>query len=94
MTPSIVRRIVIAVCVVGIGGMIAGSIADNNGTAITFGLVTAVAALCLIVVNAVTSPPDESVAEDVEARIGRLVAAGADETEVRDLVRQASRLGR
>jgi hypothetical protein len=42
--PRIVRRLVLVVFVGGIAGMIVGSIADNNGTAITFGLITAVAA--------------------------------------------------
>ena len=39
--------------VAGIGGMIVGSILDNNGVAITFGLVTAAAALGLILVTMV-----------------------------------------
>ena len=37
MTARVVRRVVIAVCVIGIGGMIAGSVADNNAVALTFG---------------------------------------------------------
>jgi hypothetical protein len=50
-----IRRAVIVVCVVGIAGMIVGSIADNNGTAITFGLITAVAAIGLIAATAAAS---------------------------------------
>ena len=42
--------------VAGIAGMIVGSIADNNGVAITFGLITAVAAVGLILVTAVAGP--------------------------------------
>jgi multisubunit Na+/H+ antiporter MnhB subunit len=100
MSPRAVRRIVIAVCVAGIGGMIAGSIADNNGAAMTAGLVTAVAILCLIVATAVTtSPPGagagaEGAAVEVEDAVEALVAGGADEAEVRELVRRAVRLGR
>ena len=100
MHPRIVRRIVILVFVGGIAGMIVGSIADNNGVAITFGLVTAVAAICLMLVTSVgaaTEPPavfDDAAAEAMEQRIDRLVAAGADEDEVRDLVRRAVLLGR
>ena len=100
MSPTTVRRAVAVVFVGGIAGMIAMSIADNNGGAVTFGLVTAVAALCLIVVTAVTNPAatgprsSEALAEDVEGRIERLVAAGADEAEVRALVGDAVRLGR
>ena len=97
MTPGAVRAVVIAVCVAGIAGMIAGSIADNNAVAMTFGLLAAVAALCLIVASAVTSPgpvdPDLAGA-DVEARVARLVEQGADEAAVRGLVRAAVDLGR
>jgi len=101
MSPRAVRLIVIVVNVVGIAGMIVGSIADNNGVAISFGLVTAVAALCLIVATATGGPDafrrapafDADTASDLEDRIGGLVEAGADETAVRDLVRLAVRLG-
>src|SRR5687767_2902941 len=54
MSPRVVRRVVIAVCVAGIAGMIVSSIADNTGAALTAGLVTAIAVLCLIVATAVT----------------------------------------
>jgi uncharacterized protein (TIGR00730 family) len=54
MKASTVRRLVITVCVAGIGGMIAGSVADNNGIALTAGIVTAIAVLCLMVATAVT----------------------------------------
>ncbi len=96
MSVGTVRRLVFAVCVAGIGGMIAGSIADNNAFAMTFGLASAVAVLLLIVANAVTTGPGdpEPLARDVEASGGRLVDAGADEGEVRGLVRAAVRLGR
>ena len=104
-----VRWAVIAVCVIGIAGMIVGSIGDDNGVALTFGLVTAAAALCLIVATAVTTGQpntstastasvergafDEVQAARVEELIQRLVAEGASEDEVRDLVREAVRLG-
>jgi hypothetical protein len=51
-----IRRVVIIVCGLGIAGMIIGSIADNNGTAITFGLISAAAAVCLIAATAATGP--------------------------------------
>jgi len=101
-----IRRLVVMVFVVGIAGMIIGSIADNNGTAITFGLVAAAASVGLILVTAVAGPSgfttgaspapvtDEELALDVERRIEELVAAGADESSLRDLVRSAVRLGR
>ena len=100
MSPRAVRRVVIAVCVAGIAGMIVSSIADNNGAALTAGLVTAVAVLCLIVTTAVTGAkvPAEShleqLASDVEERIAQIVQQGADEATARDLVRAAVRLGR
>jgi len=98
MTARVVRRVVIAVCVIGIGGMIAGSVADNNAVALTFGLVTAAAVACLIVATAVSAPTagrnDEERAARVETLIGGLVAAGADEEAVRALVREAVRLGK
>lgn len=51
-----VRRVVMAVCAAGIAGMIVSSINDNNGAALTFGLVTTVAVVCLVVATAVTRP--------------------------------------
>lgn len=96
MGARVVRRFVFAICVAGIAGMIAGSIADNNAIAMTFGLATAVAVLCLIVVNAVVGGPGdpELTARDVEYRVERLVEQGVDEGELRALVRAAVKLGR
>jgi len=100
MTAQLTRRIVLATFVGGIAGMIVGSIADNNGVAMTFGLITAVAALGLILVTSVTQTPvledgfDDETAAALESRISALVEAGADETDVRDLVREAVRMGR
>ena len=103
MRPRTVRRLVLVVFVGGIAGMIIGSIADNNGVAITFGLVTAVGAMGLILVTSVAgpdgfvAPPPElrdELALDVEEQIGELVAAGADEQRVRRLVQRAVALGR
>jgi hypothetical protein len=102
---GLVRAVVFVVCVGGIAGMIVGSIADNNGTAITFGLITAVAAIGLMLVSAVTPPEaprrdvDSDPAEphmgtELEAKVQRLIADGADESRVRDLVRHAVRVGR
>jgi hypothetical protein len=98
MTPSAVRMVVIAVCVAGIGGMVAGSIADNNAVAMTFGLITAAAALCLIVATAVTRSstprPVDQTGPEVEARIAQLVQQGVDESALRGLVQAAVELGR
>lgn len=94
-----IRIAVIVVCVGGIAGMIATSITDHNGAAITFGLVTAVAILCQMVATTVANelaagPAPDTEGALLEAKVAELVAAGADESVVRDLVRQAVRLGR
>jgi hypothetical protein len=107
MSPRWIRRVVWLVFLAGVVGMIVGSIMDNNGVAITFGLLTAAAAVGLILVSSVAPPGsfhkpghavsidfDETTAADVETRIAALVAAGADERTVRQLVQQAVRLGR
>jgi multisubunit Na+/H+ antiporter MnhB subunit len=98
VTPVVVRRLLVATCVAGIGGMIATSIADSPGGALTFGLATAVAAFGMILVTAVTNGgrarSDDDLAEGLEERIEALVAAGADARTVRALVRDAVRLGR
>jgi hypothetical protein len=105
MTLRVLRWAVIAICVVGIAGMIIGSIADNNnGVVVTFGLITAVSIIVLMAVattarsleakQAAAAEVDEALAEEIEARVQSLVANGADEATVRDLVRHAVRLGR
>jgi multisubunit Na+/H+ antiporter MnhB subunit len=94
MSPRAVRRDVIAVFVLGIAGMIAFSIADNNGGALTSGLITAAASLCLMVATAVTPKAGDDTGEALEHRIAELVAHGADEDEVRALVRDAIAFGK
>jgi hypothetical protein len=93
---------VLAVCVLAIAGMIVASVTDHNGIAIATGLTAAIAIVCLILVTAVAGPEafggpppvDEAAAADLERRIDALVAAGADEAEVRSLVRAAGRVYR
>jgi hypothetical protein len=94
-----VRRVVIAVCALGIAGLIAASIAGSTGGAVTAGMTTAVGALVLISITATAGagafgpvPVDETAAADVERRVQSLVASGADEHEVRSLVRAAQRI--
>ncbi len=97
-----VRRVVVAVCAAAVVTMIVASAVGSTGGAITAGLVTVAAIIALVLVTAVAgegafgapSPPDEAAAADVERRIGALVAAGADEAEVRSLVRAVGRLYR
>ncbi|MCA1692424.1 MAG: hypothetical protein ABR540_22065 [Acidimicrobiales bacterium] len=98
MAPRLVRWVVVAVCAAGIAGMIVASIADATGAALTFGLITAAAVACLMVATAVaapspgTAPVDDVRAARVEEMVQNLVAAGADEGDLRRLVREASRL--
>lgn len=86
--------------VAGIAGMIATSVnGNNNGWVVTFGCITAIAALCLFSATAAVrrEPIDvfeEADAERLEDRVQSLVAAGADEAVVRELIRDAMRLGR
>lgn len=98
MTARAVRGVVIAVCAVGIAGMIVGSVSDDNDVALAFGLLTAAAVACLMVATAVGAPTDgvldEEQARRVESLVGDLVADGADEGRVRALVAEAIRLGR
>ncbi len=97
MTPQLVRAVVLVICAAGVAGMIVASIAGANGAALTFGLITAAAVACLMVATAVGTPNrtgsvDEERAAAVEALVARLVAGGADEQLVRQLVREASNL--
>ena len=84
----------------GIPTLIVSSIAGNNeGWVLTFGMISAVAAIILMAVSAATSTKrldafDDVVAERVEQRIRMLVEAGANETDVRNLVRESMSLVR
>jgi len=90
--------VVVIVCAAGIAGMVVGSIADDNTATLTFGLVTAAAVACLIVATAVAGGGPREAAEVAGERVERLVrglvAGGAEEAAVRDLVREAVVLGR
>jgi hypothetical protein len=100
-----VRTVVLVVCALGIAGMIVTSILGHNGAAVACGLVTAAAVLGSMVATAVangTTPSaapgpaavDPRQAARVDDLVRGLVDGGADEDEVRQLVRQAIRLGR
>lgn len=83
--------------------MIAGSVADEQGVALTAGLISAAAVLCLMVATAVGGRTQDAEAasrkaasrkaESIEARVAGLVAAGCDEGELRALVAEAVELG-
>ena len=106
ISPRLVRRCVLLVFVAGIISMIVSSILDSTGGAITFGLITAVAAITLVLVTSVSPPGalskhgtrspevDERVAADIEQRVSALTDAGADEDQVRRLVSRSIEFGR
>jgi hypothetical protein len=98
VSPRAVRLVVVAVCASGIAGMVVGSIADDTMVTLTFGLVTAAAVACLMVATAVSGgvpvDDDEVTGARVEALVAALVAGGAEEHAVRELVREAVALGR
>ena len=99
MTMRALRIIVALACAGSIAGMIVGSIADNNGAAMTAGIIGAIAMLCMITANAVTRGTNqggaqEALAAELEARVGELVRAGTDEVALRTVVSKAVRLGR
>ena len=109
MSAKAIRRVAVLVCAGGIAGMVVGSILNHTGTAITFGLITATAVLCSMVATAVAADAtrsaaaghmssagsvDEEQAMALEALVQDLVAEGAREPALRDLVRQSVRLGR
>jgi hypothetical protein len=83
-----------------VAGLIISSIAgNNNGLVLTIGGAIVMAAIVLMTVNTVTVNDridvfDEVAAEQLEAHIAQLVQQGADETDVRTLVREARRSGR
>jgi hypothetical protein len=96
----LITRACIAVFVCGIAGLIITSIAgNNNGVVLTIGGFIVLAAIVLMTVNTVTVRDridafDDADAEQLEAQVAHLVQQGADETDVRTLVRDARRSGR
>ena len=84
----------------GIPALIVSSIRGNNeGWVLTFGMISAIASIIFMAVSAATSTKrldafDDVVAERVEQRIRMLVEAGANETDVRNLVRESMSLVR
>lgn len=100
MTLKLIKGTCFALFLAGIPSIIVSSIRGNNeGWVVTFGMITAVAALILLAVSAVTSTRridafNEVRAERLEQRVQMLVQSGADETEVRALIRDAIDLTR
>lgn len=80
--------------------MIVTSIAGNNvGWVNTIGVTTAVAALVLVIATVTSTTNrievfDEADAERLERRIVQLIKSGTDETELREIVRDSTQIGR
>ncbi len=97
MATRLITRACIAVFASGIAGLIISSIAgNNNGVVLTIGGGIVLAAIVLMTVKTVTVSEridvfDDAAAEHLEAHVARLVEQGADETDVRTLVREARR---
>jgi len=95
----VIRIVCAATFVASIAGLIISSLAGNNaGWVISIGLVAVSAAVILMIASLVGSNrrlPEfsDARAEEVERIVTRLVAAGADENEVRDLIRASVQLG-
>jgi len=100
MATRLITRACIAVFVGGIAGLIITSVAgNNNGVVLTIGGIIVLAAIVLMAVNTVTVHEridafDDAAAEQLEAHVANLVEQGADEADVRTLVREARRSGR
>lgn len=103
MTSTAVRAIRISCAIIfalGIAGMIISSIAGNNvGTVTTIGVTTAVAALVLLIASVSSGPSrpqvfEEASAQMLERQIVELVKSGTNETALRSIVRDATKLGR
>ena len=103
MTSPAVRTIRISCAVIfvlGIAGMIISSVAGNNvGVVTTIGVTTAIAALVLLIASVSSSPSrldvfDEADAQILERQIVELVKSGTNETALRSIVRDATKLGR
>lgn len=83
-----------------IAGLIVSSIAGNNeGWVISIGMVAVAAAMILMVASLVAAQQrlpefSDARAQEVERMVARLVEQGADEEEVRSLVRSSVQLGR
>lgn len=100
MALRLIKIVCFGLFLAGIPAIIVSSIAGNNeGWVLTFGMITAVAALILIAVSSVTTNKridafNDVLAEQVEQRVQQLVQAGANEDEVRALVRDSINLAR
>lgn len=79
--------------------MIASTIAtdNNNGWVMSFGLLTALAMITLLIASSVrpsVSPSEEELARRIEDKVTDLMAQGAAEGDVRSIIGDAVTFGR
>jgi len=99
-----IPRVAAGVFVLGIAGLIISSVAGNNaGWVLSVGLAIVIAATALLTHSAIThrdridafeAADAERAALQLEQQVAALVAQGASEDDVRELVRAAMRIGR
>lgn len=100
MSLKLIKALCFTLFLAGIPSIIVSSIRGNNeGWVVTFGMITAVAAIVLIAVSAATTTQridafSDVLAEQVEQRVQLLVKNGANEDDVRALVRDTIDLTR
>ncbi len=100
MSLKLIKALCFTLFLAGIPSIIVSSIRGNNeGWVVTFGMITAVAAIVLIAVSAATTTQridafSDVLAERVEQRVQLLVQNGANEDDVRALVRDTIDLTR
>jgi hypothetical protein len=100
MAAKLIRIVCFGIFLAGVPGIIVTSIvSNNNGGIVTIGMCMVAAAIVLITMSATTNGKkldafNEVAAERIENRAQSLIAAGANEQEVRALIRDTIDLTR
>lgn len=100
MAAKLIRVLCFGIFLAGVPGIIVTSIvSNNNGGIVTIGMCMVGAAIVLITMSATTTHKkldifSDVAAERIENRVQTLVQAGADEQEVRALIRDTIDLTR
>ncbi len=100
MAAKLIRIVCFGIFLAGVPGIIVTSIvSNNNGGIVTIGMCMVAAAIVLITMSATNTSKridafNDVAAERVENRVRELVEAGANEQEVRALIRDTIDLAR
>jgi hypothetical protein len=100
MAAKLIRVLCFGIFLAGVPGIIVTSIvSNNNGGIVTIGMCMVGAAIVLITMSATNTTKkievfNDVAAERIESRVQSLVQAGADENEVRALIRDTIDLTR